>query len=116
MRAHEGTEVLAKIREPFFSRTYEKYTSHQNTPYQLEDTNHIGLIRKGNVLYFAHELDAMYFEHGARLHRDLFLMVSVWSTERRPMINTTLPSTGSGFITSSFLKSLCSTPITYKTG
>ena len=93
MRAHEGTEVLAKIREPFFSRTYEKYTSHQNTPYQLEDADHIGLIRKGNVLYFSHELDAMYFEHGARLHRDLFLN-GLSMVHRRPMINTTLPSTG----------------------
>lgn len=93
MRAHEGTEVLATIREPFFSRTYEKYTSHQNTPYQLEDADHIGLIRKGNVLYFSHELDAMYFEHGARLHRDLFLN-GLNMVHRRPMINTTLPSTG----------------------
>ena len=62
-------------------------------PYQLEDADHIGLIRKGNVLYFSHELDAMYFEHGARLHRDLFLN-GLNMVHRRPMINTTLPSTG----------------------
>ena len=47
VRAEKDTEVLAKIREPYFSRTYETYSSHQNTPYQLKDADHVGIIRKG---------------------------------------------------------------------
>ena len=42
------------------------------SPYKLEDAPHPGVIRKGNVIFFAHELDKMYYIHGARLHRDLF--------------------------------------------
>jgi hypothetical protein len=93
MQAEEGVEVLATIREPYFSRTYKTYTSHQNTPYQLEDSDHVGVIRKGKSLYFAHELDEMYFHHGARLHRDLFLR-GLELVHSHPMVQTTLPSTG----------------------
>ena len=93
VRAEKDTEVLAKIREPYFSRTYETYSSHQNTPYQLKDADHVGIIRKGNIIYFANELDEMYYHHGARLHRDLFLR-GLELVHRHPMVQTTLPSTG----------------------
>jgi hypothetical protein len=39
---HADSEVLSSIREPYFSRSYAKYTSHQNTPFQLEDAPHPG--------------------------------------------------------------------------
>jgi hypothetical protein len=87
------TEVLAWIREPYFSRTYGKFTSHQNTPYQLENAPHPGVTRSGNVIFLAHELDKMYYIHGARLHRDLFAN-ALKLVHRRPMIETELPSAG----------------------
>jgi hypothetical protein len=93
VRPDEGTSVLAVIREPYFSRTYGKYTSHQNTPYRLDDAAHPGIIRKGNVIFIAHELDGMYFNHGARLHRDLFINV-LKLVHKRPMVETELPSAG----------------------
>lgn len=91
--AAADTEVLAAVREPYFSRTYEKFTSHQNTPFQLEDAPYPGVIRKGNVVFIAHALDKMYFDHGARLHRDLFIN-ALRLVYRRPMIETELPSAG----------------------
>ena len=39
----EDAEVLAAIREPYFSRTYGKYCGHQNTPYQMEAAPHPGV-------------------------------------------------------------------------
>jgi hypothetical protein len=89
----DGTEILATIREPYFSRTYAKYTSHQNTPYQLEDAAHPGAMRNGNVIFLAHELDKMYHDHGARLHRDLFIN-ALKLVHTRPMVETDLPSAG----------------------
>jgi hypothetical protein len=88
-----GTEILATVREPYFSRTYEKFTSHQNTPYKLEDAAHPGIIRKGRVIFIAHELDRMYYQHGARLHRDLF-QNTLKLLHNRPMVKTNLPSAG----------------------
>ena len=42
-----GTEVLARIREPHFSRTYGAYCGHLNTPYGPADAVHPGAVRNG---------------------------------------------------------------------
>lgn len=91
LRPERGTEVLATIREPYFSRTYGRFTSHQNTPYRLEDAAHPGVIRKGNVVFLAHEVDRMYYDHGARLHRDLFYN-ALKLLHTKPLAETVLPS------------------------
>lgn len=63
--------VLASIREPYFNRTYQHYSSHRETPYQLEDAEIPAIIQKGNVIYFAHHLDQLYYNHAVRIHSDL---------------------------------------------
>ncbi|WP_136464784.1 hypothetical protein [Flagellimonas onchidii] len=68
-----GTEVLATIREPYFSRTLGYFSSHANTPNKLEDAAHPAVVKSNNSVYFAHALDNAYFTHGARIHRDLFI-------------------------------------------
>lgn len=93
MLPQEGSEVLATIREPYFSRTYGKYTSHQNTPYKLANAAYPGVLKNGNVIFFAHDLDRMYVENGARLHRDLFIN-ALALVHDRPMVATELPSAG----------------------
>ncbi|REE01544.1 alpha-amylase family protein [Marinoscillum furvescens] len=72
VKPSEGTEVLARLREPYFSRTLSHFSSHQNTPFRLEDAPHPAVIRNGNVIYFAHDLDKQFKEMGLQLHRDLF--------------------------------------------
>ena len=64
--------ALAAIREPYFSRTFGKYCGHQNAPYRLEDAAHPGVVRHGNVVWCAHGLDRLYYQHGARVHRQMF--------------------------------------------
>ena len=62
---------LAAIREPYFNRTWEKYSGHRATPYQLEDSQYPAVIQNGNVIWFAHKLDQMYYTSAVRLHRQL---------------------------------------------
>jgi len=89
----EGTEVLARIREPYFSRTLSHYCSHANTPYTLTDADHPAVIRNGNVVYMAHDLDRQYYREGARLHRDLFFnALDLLRTE--PLVEVDMPSMG----------------------
>jgi len=88
-----GVEVLARIREPYFNRTYAQYCSHQNTPYQLQDAAHAGAVQKGRVVFLPHRLGKLYNEHGARLHRDLFGN-ALHRIYRQPMVRTELPSAG----------------------
>jgi len=64
-------ETLATIREPYFNRTYAQYNGHRETPYKLEDSSFPAVVRNGNVIYFAHSLDQLYYTHGVRMHREL---------------------------------------------
>ena len=90
VRATSG-QVLAAIREPYFDRTYGKYCSHQNTPYQWKDASHPGAVRKGRVVYLPHPLGEMYYHHGARVHRDFFInaLKLVYS---KPVLSVRMPS------------------------
>jgi len=62
---------LATIREPYFNRTYEHYSSHCQTPYKLEDSQYPAVVRNGNVIFFTHNLDKLYFTHALRLDREM---------------------------------------------
>jgi hypothetical protein len=89
----EGTEVLATLREPYFSRTYGHYCGHQNTPYTLENAPHPAVIQRGNVITMAHGLDELYYRHGAKVHRQLFIN-ALHILHARPMVEVDLPSAG----------------------
>jgi hypothetical protein len=86
-------EVLALIYEPYFSRTYEKYCSHQNTPYRMEPSEYAGVIRKGRVIHMAHRVCRQYHQHGAQYHRDCFInaLRLLYST---PVLKVKMPSAG----------------------
>ncbi len=88
-----GTEVLAALREPYFNRTYGHYCSHQNTPNQLEPAAHPVAIRRGSVVFLAHRLGKLYYQHGARVHRQLFAN-ALRLLYAEPVVETTLPSAG----------------------
>lgn len=93
IRPEPGTEVLANIKEPFFSRTKEHYSSHNNTPYKLHNAHHPAIIKDGNVIYMVHDLDRQYAKEGARLHRDLFFN-TLQILRKDPMVETQMPSMG----------------------
>ena len=88
-----GAEVLARIREPHFSRTYGAYCGHLNTPYGPADAAHPGAVRTGNRVFLAHHLGRIYHAHGARVHRQMFrnALALAYPT---PTATTVMPSAG----------------------
>ncbi len=88
-----GITVLANIHEPYFSRTYGAYCGHQNTPYQPEPAAHPAIFRHGNLIVAAHPLDRIYYAHGAKVHRTLFVNV-LRLLHASPMVEAGLPSAG----------------------
>ncbi len=93
LNPHPDTEVLARIHEPFFSRTLRHFSSHANTPYRLEAATHPAAIRKDNVILLAHDLDLQYRAQGMRLHRELFFNgLALLRTD--PLVEVELPSMG----------------------
>jgi hypothetical protein len=49
----------------------EKYSGHRATPYKLENSEYPAVVKNGNVIWFAHDLDEMYYTSAVRLHRQL---------------------------------------------
>ena len=87
-------KALAMIREPYFSRTYLTYSSHLNTPYQIEDSDYPAMVQRGNVIFFAHPFDQIYYHHGVRMHRELFQGAIDLLDPNRVLRVEGLPSTG----------------------
>jgi len=91
-------ESLAAIREPYFNRTYAHYSGHQNTPFRLEDSPYPAIVRHGNVIFFAHALDRLYYTHAVRLHRDI-VKNALDLLGYQPAVSVTgLPSSGRLFV------------------
>jgi len=86
-------EVLAQLREPYFNRTYAHYCSHRNTPYRLEPARHPAALRKGRIIYLAHPLCRMYYEHGMQLYRD-YLVAALGLIYPSPVMRVEMPSAG----------------------
>jgi hypothetical protein len=84
-------EVLADIFEPYFNRTSEHYCSHQKAPFKDTKAQHPAIVKKDKCIFIAHELDAMYHKHGARIHRDLFRNC-LDLIYKNPIIEVDLPS------------------------
>ena len=90
-------EVLAEVYEPWFDRTWARYCSHQNTPYRDESASHPAAVRKGNVIYMAHPLCAMYKKDGAQLFREA--LIRALSLIYEPTYRVSLPSQGRSRLT-----------------
>ncbi len=92
VRVTDG-KPLAAIREPYFSRTFEHYCGHLNTPFRLTDAPHPAAVQKGRIIYLPHALGELYHVHGARVHRQFFLN-ALRRVYRRPNCRVEMPSGG----------------------
>jgi len=87
-------KTLAYIKEPFFNRTYAKYSGHRDTPYRPENSEYPAVVQNGQVIFLAHPLDKLYFENGVKLHRDLFKNAIDQLYQSPMLIVKNLPSSG----------------------
>lgn len=87
-----GVTELASLQDPWFSRTYGHYCGHQNTPNKPETVG-AAVWQTGNVIVTAHDLDRLYYVHGAKVHRDL-LQAALLRLPFAPMVEASLPSAG----------------------
>ena len=89
-----GAEVLVRIHDAFFDRTYGRYCSHQNAPPDQRDSGYPAVHRHGPHLVAAHPLGRLYLRHGAEIHRSL-LWALISAVDARPVIEVSgLPPGG----------------------
>ncbi len=85
-------EVLAAAWKPYFNRTYGKFCSHRNTPYE-GDAGWPSVIRKGNIIHIAQPIFRVYDDQGMQLHRDL-VKNCIDLLYDDPLLQVALPSCG----------------------
>ncbi len=66
--ANAGAEVLARVVEPYFERTWEHFSSHFQTPGQ-KVTRYAVAVKKGNVAYISYPIFGAYSKHANRAYR-----------------------------------------------
>jgi hypothetical protein len=67
-----GTVVLADTIVPYFNRTYRHFCSHSHTP-SAGEVGYPGILRRGNVIYFAHPIFTQYHHNAPRWVKILLL-------------------------------------------
>ncbi|MCY4630612.1 MAG: alpha-L-fucosidase [bacterium] len=70
-RSAPDAQILARIHDAFFDRTYGRYCSHRNAPPRLDGSGYAAVHRYGPHLVAAHALGRLYLRHGAEIHRNL---------------------------------------------
>lgn len=90
-RTRSEGEVLAKVYEPFFSRTNAHFCGHKNTPYRLEPAEYPALTRCGRVLYFAHHVFTS-FEKTGSYFLERYIADAIGKVYERGIVTENLPS------------------------
>jgi len=86
-------EVLAKVYEPYFSRTYGHFCGHKNTPFKEEPASYPALVKKDNVLYFAHPIFEAYNSSGNYVLQQ-YITSAVERVYKMPLSFSYYPSSG----------------------
>jgi hypothetical protein len=70
VRATDGTEVLARVGYPYFTRSHDQYMSHRHTPYDRVSEDP-AVTRRGRVIYCHSPLFGAYRRHAVPYYRQL---------------------------------------------
>lgn len=91
IEAEDSAEVLAYTGAPYFNRSYRRFCSHCQTPFE-KLTDWPAITRKKNVIYIAGSIFTDYINSGLKVCRDI-VRRSIGLLTDKPMVVTELPST-----------------------
>ena len=66
---NEDAEVFAELLPQEFNRTRRHFCGHKNTPYLKDGVRYPAITKKGNVVYLASPLPAVYNKYGSLFHK-----------------------------------------------
>ena len=84
-------DVLAEVYEPYFNRTEGHFCGHKNTPYKTEAASYPALVKKGNVIYFAHPVFESYNKSGSYV-LERYIINAIDKIYSRAIVTSELPS------------------------
>jgi len=71
--APAGADILGDMLTPYFSRTYNHYCGHKNTPQDKNAPTYPAIAKNANVVYLCHDLPSQYYTTGAVFHKRYFM-------------------------------------------
>lgn len=87
-------ESLGDVYDPYFNRTYRHFCSHRHTPNRPEPSGYACGVRKGNIVYLAHNVFTLYHALGAVAIRDYIVKAMRLLLGEECVAVKGLPSTG----------------------
>ncbi|MSP13285.1 MAG: hypothetical protein EXR62_10060 [Chloroflexi bacterium] len=70
VRALPGTEVLARVGYPYFTRSHAQFMSHKHTPYD-RTSDDVAVSQKGQIIYCHTPLFGAYRRHAVPYYREI---------------------------------------------
>ncbi len=67
-------QIVAESIDPYFSRTYEHFCGHKNTPHDKNSKRIPAIVKNGNIVYVSHELTYEYLAFGSIYHKRYFML------------------------------------------
>jgi len=94
VRARPETLTLGTVVSPYFSRTWEHFSSHAQTPADPAAVSGLAAATvRGRVAYLAHPLFRAYQQHGYPVYRQI-VGALLQRLLPNPLVRTNLPTTG----------------------
>lgn len=88
---HEGEEVIARVVVPYFNRTYNRFSSHRQTPPTLTPSDEAAIIKGEGYILISSPLFADYANSRYQAHREM-LRACIDMLMDEPLVQTDLPS------------------------
>jgi hypothetical protein len=93
VRARQGTTVLAAVVPPYFSRTWEHFNSHAQTPPDTTAPREFDAVTlRERIAYVAHPIFRAYQLHGYPVYRQL-VSALLRRLLPQPLVRSNLPTT-----------------------
>ncbi len=93
IKTTSGTS-LGAVYDPYFSRSYKHFSSHQHTPYKPEPSGFDAGSLNGQILYFAHPVFSLYATYGQVALKHFMAKAFNAFAHNEMTIRTSLPSQG----------------------
>ncbi len=95
-RAKSEADVLARVVEPYFNRSYDRFCSHRQTP-PARSTDEPAIATGRNCAYVSAPIFSDYAQHGLQFYKLLLARV-LGTLLPDPLLRIDLPSTGEAML------------------
>jgi len=84
---------LGDVYDPYFNRSWDRFCSHQHTPYRPEPSGYAAGVKHGTIVYLAHPVFTLYYAYGAVAYKSFVSGAIDLLLGGQKRLTTNMPST-----------------------